>query len=152
MPKIKKNVNKVNDENLCPMKTNSSKNASKSRSPFKFDVKQILKERKAYNEYWERSAELDKQLEVVDVLFQKEVNQIITCTTSFNLPNVSESGFVVFDSSKYDIVFKNNSNLDVTNSYLQQLYQMSIEENELEANIYFYNLMQSNWLPVFDVR
>lgn len=148
MPKIKKNEN---DENLYPMKT-ISKKQPKSKSPsFKFDVKQILKERKAYNKYWERSAELDKQLEVVDNLFQKEVNRVITYTTINKVPDVSESGFIVFDSSKYNIIFKNNSNLDVTKSYLERLYLMSIEENELEANIHFYNLMKSNWLPVFDV-
>lgn len=149
MPKTKKNEN---DENLCPMKT-ISKKQPKSKSPsFKFDVKQILKERKAYNKYWERSAELDKQLEVVDNLFQKEVNRVVAYTTSIDkVPDVSKAGFVVFDSSKYNIIFKNNSKLYVTKSCLLRLYLMSIEENELKANIHFYTLMNSNWLPIFDV-
>lgn len=147
MPKIKN----INDENKCPMKNISSKKQPKLKShPFKFDMKQILKERKAQDKYWERSAEIDKQMKVVDDLFQKEVNRVIAYENN-KFPDLSKSGFVVFDSSKYNNNFKKNVFSNVTKPYLYRFYLMSIEENELEANCHFNNLSNSNWLPMFNV-
>jgi len=139
MPKIKKNVN---DENKCPKKMTVNK---KSKPVFKFDMKRILKERQAECEYWKKNAELDKEMKVVDDLFQKEVNNAIQQNDEVVLPRV---GYVIFDPSKFNMSFEENY---ITRSYSQQLLLMSIEENELESNIMFNNLMKSNWSPVFEV-
>lgn len=140
MPKIKKNVN---DENKCPKKMTVNK---KSKQVFKFDMKRILKERQAEGEFWKKNAELDKEMKIVDDLFQKEVNNAIQQNDELVLPTV---GYVIFDPSKFNVSFQENYNL--TRSYSQQLLLMSIEGNELKANIIFNNLKKSNWSPVFEV-
>ncbi|XP_022161948.1 uncharacterized protein LOC111027806 [Myzus persicae] len=142
MPKIKKNVN---DENKCPKKMSVKK---KSKPVFKFDMKRILKDRQAEGEFWKKNAELDKEMKIVDDLFQKEVNNTIKQNEDkypLILPTV---GYVIFDPSKFNENFEKNP--DVTGSHLQQLLLMSIEENELKAKIIFNNLMKSNWSPVFE--
>jgi len=141
MPKIKKSVN---DENKCPSKISVKK---KSKSVFKFDMKRILKERQAEGEFWKKHADLDKEMKVVDDLFQEEVNNTIKHSDKcpIVLPTV---GYIVFDRSKYNMNFENKS--DMIEPYSQQLLLMSIEKNELEANIIFNNLMKSNWSPVFE--
>ncbi|XP_001942821.2 uncharacterized protein LOC100162929 [Acyrthosiphon pisum] len=141
MPKIKKNVN---DENKCPDKLTVKK---RSKPVFKFDMKTILKERQAESEFWKKYAEIDKEMKVVDVLFQKEVNNTINQSDDkLVLPKL---GYVIFDPSKFNVSFEENS--DITRSYYsQQLLLMSIEGKELEANIIFNNLMKSNWSPVFE--
>jgi len=142
MPKITKNVN---DENSCPNKLTVQK---RSKPVFKFDMKRILKERQAECEFWKKNAEIDKEMKVVDDLFQKEVNNIIN--QSDDKLVLPKSGYVIFDPSKFNVNFEENS--DITGSYYsQQLLLMSIEGNELEANIIFNNLMNSNWSPVFEV-
>lgn len=146
MPKIKE---KLNDENIYPLKPRLKK---KKAVAYKFDINQILKDRIAKNKYWERSAELDKQIKVVDALFEKEVLEIADIENKEKEYPVSlESGYVVFDSSKYNVMFKINEDSHTTKSYLLQLFLMSIEENVLAANIHFINLMKANWSPAFDV-
>ncbi|XP_025205348.1 uncharacterized protein LOC112601785 [Melanaphis sacchari] len=139
MPKIKC----VNDENKCPNKMTINK---KCKSVFQFDMKKILKKRQAEDDFWKKHADLDKEMKVVDDLFQKEVNNTIKHIDKYTptLPNV---GYIIFDPSKYNLNF--NDKFDITRSHSQQLLLMSIEKNELEANIIFNNLMKSNWSPVF---
>jgi len=142
MPKIKKNVN---DENKYPKKFMVQK---RSKPVFKFDMKKILKERQAECEFWKKNAEIDKEMKIVDDLFQKEVNY--TINQSDDKLVVPKFGYVIFDPSKFNVSFEENS--DITGSYYsQQLLLMSIEGNDLEANIIFNNLMKSNWSPVFEV-
>jgi len=142
MPKIKKNVN---DENKYPNKFMVQK---RSKPVFKFDMKKILKERQAEREFWKKNAEIDKEMKIVDDLFQKEVNY--TINQSDDKLVVPKFGYVIFDPSKFNVSFEENS--DITGSYYsQQLLLMSIEGNDLEANIIFNNLMKSNWSPVFEV-
>jgi len=142
MPKIKKNVN---DENKYPNKLMVQK---RSKPVFKFDMKKILKERQAEREFWKKNAEIDKEMKIVDDLFQKEVNY--TINQSDDKLVVPKFGYVIFDPSKFNVSFEENS--DITGSYYsQQLLLMSIEGNDLEANIIFNNLMKSNWSPVFEV-
>jgi len=141
MPRIKKNVN---NENKCPNKLVVKK---RIKPVFKFDMKKILKERQAEGEFWKRNAELDKEMKVVDELFQKEVTYTINQSDDdLALPKF---GYVIFDPSKFNVNFEDNS--AKIGSYSQQLLLMSIEENELEANIIFNNLMKSNWSPLFEV-
>jgi len=141
MPKIKKNVN---DENKHPNKLMATK---RSKPVYKFDMKKILKERQAEDEFWKKNAEIDKEMKVVDDLFQKEVNSTIKLDDDkLVLPTV---GYVIFDPSKFNVSFEKNSN--IPGSYSQQLLLMSIERNELSANIIFNNLMNSNWSPLFEV-
>lgn len=140
MPKIKKNIN---DENKPPNKLMTKR----SKPVFKFDMKKILKERQAEDEFWKKNAEIDKEMKVIDDLFQKEVNSTIKLDDDkLVLPTV---GYVIFDPTKFNVSFEENSN--IPGSYSQQLLLMSIEGNELSANIIFNNLMNSNWSPVFEV-
>jgi len=143
MPKIKKNVN---DENKCPNKMVVNK---RYKPVFKFDVKRILKERRDESEFWKKHAELDKEMKVIDDLFQEEVNHTIKHNDDEYPLVLPKVGYVIFDHSKYNISF--GDNYDITDPYSQQLLLMSIEGNELEANIIFNNLMKSNWSPVFKV-
>ncbi|XP_027844062.2 uncharacterized protein LOC114124833 isoform X2 [Aphis gossypii] len=141
MPKIKKSVN---DENKCPNKMAGNK---KYKSGFKFDMKRILKERQAEDEFLKKHADLDKEMKVVDDLFQEEVNNTIKQDDSFSLV-LPKVGFVIFDRSKCNINFEDK--FSTTGLYSQQLLLMSIEKNEFEANIIFNNLINSNWSPVFE--
>jgi hypothetical protein len=142
MPKIKKSVN---DENKCPSKITVNK---RNKSVFKFDMKRVLKERQVEGEFWKKHADLDKEMKVVDDLFQEEVNNTIKHNDKcpIVLPTV---GYIIFNRSKYNMNFENKS--DMIESYSLQLLLMSIEKNELKATIIFNNLMKSNWSPVFKV-
>lgn len=120
----------------------------KYKSGFKFDMKRILKERQAEDEFLKKHADLDKEMKVVDDLFQEEVNNTIKQDDSFSLV-LPKVGFVIFDRSKCNINFEDK--FSTTGLYSQQLLLMSIEKNEFEANIIFNNLINSNWSPVFEV-
>jgi len=143
MPKIKKSVN---DENKCPNKMAGNK---KYKSGFKFDMKRILKERQAEDEFLKKHADLDKEMKVVDDLFQEEVNNTIKHDDSFPLV-LPKVGYVIFDRSKCNINFEDKFST-TGSSYSQQLLLMSIEKSEFEANIIFNNLIKSDWSPVFKV-
>lgn len=143
MPKIKK---AVNDENKCPNKMTIKK---KPKQVFKFDINKVLKERQAANVLMKKNAQFDKEMKIVDDLFQEEVSQTIKKEDKHPAV-IPILGCVIFDHSKYNVNFEDN--YDKIESYSQKLLLMSIEENELEANIIFNNLMKSNWSPVFVVR
>lgn len=142
MPKIKKIKN---EENIYPLKNMSNKNQCKQA--FNFDVKKILKERQAESEYWKKSAELDKEIKAVDVLYDKEVNQIKEQSYSLVSPKF---GYIIFNRSKYNVFFKNINDANIT-SLSQKLIKMSVEKNELVANIHYNNLVNANWSPALNV-
>lgn len=127
MPKIKK-------------KQNASKKPF-TKSKYTFDMKRIIEERKADVEYFKKSAELDEKLKEVEAL-EEARNKIST--------DIVKHGYVIFDHTKYNLYSKNNSDFDTT-LQVQQFLKLSIEENEIEANILFTSLMKTNWSPVLNV-
>lgn len=153
LPSTKTKVKKImksnhNDENTCPV-TSKTANLSKTFkfTDFKFDMQSILNERQAECIYWERNAEIDKEMKIVDELFQKEMQQKID--TDF-CPATPILGHIIFDRSKYNNIIQVNSDCDII-SWSQRLLLMSIEENELVANTHFHYLMEADWLPEMDV-
>lgn len=116
-----------------------------NKQVFNFDMKKILKERQAESEYWKRSEELDKEIKAVNILYDKEVNQIKEQSS------VSPKfGFIIFNCSKYNILFKNINDANIT-SLSQKFIKMSVEKNELVANIHYNNLVNANWSPALSV-
>ncbi|VVC34833.1 Hypothetical protein CINCED_3A013951 [Cinara cedri] len=115
--------------------------------PFEFNIKKILKERQEESEFWKKNAELSEQIKIVDDLFDKVINQVDVKNIALPIPNL---GYHIFDHSKYNILFNNNSDSGIINSYSQRLLIMSIEKNQLQASIHFYHLMQANWTPVLN--
>ncbi|XP_025419913.1 uncharacterized protein LOC112690180 isoform X2 [Sipha flava] len=147
MPKFKKNI--VNDENDVPNNINVSN--EKQRRPYKFDIRKILKERKVYNEYKKKSAELDEQLKVVDDLFQDSIKVFSICNEKQSSPESTKHGYIIFDHSKYNSIFKNNSDSYKSLSNSQKIFiKMSKSKNVSTANVYFKYLMEENWSPVLD--
>lgn len=97
-----------------------------------------------------QSAELDEEMKVIDDLYQEKVNQTIDFEDSDKLPLVlMNEDNVMIDHSNYNIPLKENSDTD--SLCLQRLQIMSIEQNELKANIHFNHLMKAKWSPDFDV-
>lgn len=140
---------KKNDENKNPITKYIVSNKTKpiqriKPAVFKFDMTKILKERQADAVLREKNAEMDKQIKVIEDLFQEEVNEINTVVPDKNSMFSPKQGYVIFDCTKYNISFKDNSNLATKNVYLQQFFQMSIEQNELEAHIIYNSLMNEN--------
>lgn len=150
-----------------PKGTKKIKKRSKNTVPkpvYKFDVQAILNERQAENERLKKSAAKQKQSsteskekKTIDDLFEASVSSIEKCFKSFeeeDYPMCSKTKLVyaIFDNTKYNMHFKNNSDFSTTESGLQQLILMSIEKNEIQANINFNNLLNANWSPVIGVR
>lgn len=133
MPKIKEKKNNK-------IKTPSKKQC---KPKYVFDIKRIIKEREADVEYWRKCGELDKKLKDIDDLFKSEANKNSLC-----LQNL---GYVIFNCSKYNVFPKQIFNFDTTNLHLQQLFNLSIEENKLEAKILFNRLINVNWIPTLNV-
>lgn len=130
----------------------SKKNVSKQlkRPVFKFDVHEIVKNRRLEGKLLEQTAKLEAEMKVVDKLYQEQLNEPIDFEGNDKLPLVSIH-FNPVDCCNYNIPFKENSDSDVTKLCLQRLQIMLIEGNELEANIHLNHLMRANWSPVFDV-
>ncbi|XP_025195249.1 uncharacterized protein LOC112594595 isoform X2 [Melanaphis sacchari] len=146
MPKTKKKA--INDKKQCPSKRTVSKR--QSRSAFKFDIKKILKERRSEGKLLKQSAKLDEEMKIIDDLYQEKVNQTIDFEDNDKLPLVLKNlDRVIIDHSNYNIPFKDNLDVDSTKLCIQRLRIMSIEENEVEANIHFNHLMKANWSPEF---
>uniref|UniRef100_A0A2S2NAR2 Uncharacterized protein n=1 Tax=Schizaphis graminum TaxID=13262 RepID=A0A2S2NAR2_SCHGA len=145
MPKTKKVS--MNDKKQCTSKKTVSKR--QKRSVFKFDIEKILKERRSEGKLLKQSAELDEEMKVIDDLYQEKVNQTIDFEDSDKLPPVlMNEDHVVIDHSNYNIPLKENSDTD--SLCIQRLQIMSIEQNELEANIHFNHLMKAKWSPDFN--
>lgn len=145
---------KRNDENQNPsmkVKSKSIKYKKQKNSVFKFDMNKILKQRQADAVLMEKNAEMDEQLKVIDDLFQKEINEINAIPKINKNTFLPKLDYVIFDYSKYNTYFKDNSNSISTKLFLQQLISMSIEQNELEAHITHNYLKQENWSLVLDV-
>lgn len=137
-----------NNENSSPSKSIVPKNRRKP--VFKFDAQKILKDRLAENELLKKTADFNKEMKIVNDLFQAEVESVKNYKYDAGVP--SKLVYAIFDHTKYNIHFKNNSSFSMTESCSQQLLLMSIEENETEANIGFNKLLIANWSPAMDVR
>lgn len=151
MPKTKKET--IKDKKQRTLKKTASKR--QKRSVFKFDIEKIIKERQLEGKLLKQAVKLDEEMTIVDKLFQKNVKQIIDFKDNDKSPIASiNSDHTIIDSSNsgsnYNIPFNENSDSDLTKLCLQRLQILSIEENELEANIHFNHLMKANWTPVFD--
>lgn len=156
MPKKKNNENEnpiTNSKNISRKPNKIKKQKMQPNTPvFKFDMSKILKERQADAVLREKNAEMDKQMKVVDDLFQKEINEINTIKQDNKKTMFSQKlDYVIFDCSKYNINSNSNLNLTTTNFYLHQLLQMSIEQNKLEAHIIYNSLINENVSLVLDV-
>lgn len=148
MPKTKKET--INDKKQCTSKKTVSKRQRKSA--FKFDIKKILKERRAEGKLLKKSAKLDEEMKVIDDLFQEKVNETIDFEENNKLPlELTNLDHVVIDRSNFNIPFKDDSNGDSKKLCIQRFKIMSIEKNGLEANIHFNHLMKADWSPEFNV-
>lgn len=148
MPKSNKEI--INDNNQYTSTNTALKRQKKS--VFKFDIQKILKERQLEGRLLKISAKLDEEMKIIDALYQEKVNQTFDIEDNEQNSLVSsKSDTVIIDRSNYNIFFKDFSDSDLTESCIERLQIMSIEENELEANIHFNHLMKANWSPVFDV-
>jgi len=151
MPKTKKETMK--DKKPCTSKKTATKKLKKPA--FKFNINEIIKKRRLEGKLLEQTSKLgtklDEEMKVVDELYPEQLSP----TTDLNedndkLPLVS-THFDPDDFSNYNIPFKDDSDSDLSKLCIQRLYLMSIERNEIEANIHFNHLMKANWSPVFDV-
>lgn len=147
MPRVKKKNN--NDENSCPLKNFVPK--IRRKPVFKFDAKKILKNRQAENELLKKKADFDEEMKIVNDLFQAEVENSKKYEEE-KCAITSKLVYSLFDYTKFNVHFNKNSDLCMTKSWSQQLLLMSIEEDELKANINFKNLFDANWLPGMSVR
>ncbi|XP_015373738.1 PREDICTED: uncharacterized protein LOC107168745 [Diuraphis noxia] len=149
MPKPKKET--VKDKKPCTSKKTASKKLKKP--PFKFNIHEIVKKRRLEGKLLEQTAKLrtnlEEEIEVIDELYQEKLHPTTDFEENDKLPLVS-THFDPVSFSNYNIPFKNNSDSDLTKLCIQRLHIMSIERNELEANIHFNHLMRANWSPVFD--
>lgn len=116
-----------------------------SKHTYTFNINRILKERKAEAELDKINDELDKRKEIVDGLFEAAIK-----SNNINESDATKTNSDVFDPSKYNIPFKEDA--DFTKSCVQRLHILSIEGNELEANIHFNHLTKANWSLKFHVR
>lgn len=129
-------------------KPNNKKNKKKNKLKkhkvvYKFDIKQILKERKADKK---KKTEIYGELKTISELPQVEINEANIKDIEQNLPTSENT----HNGINYNIPF--NDDPDVGKSCLQRLHIMSLEENEFLAHIHFNILMNANWTPVFEVR
>lgn len=128
----------------------------KKKSNFKFDLHQILKERKAEEndeKLWKRSEEEEEEMRKLDELFKKKVKSIFGSNDDKVTP--PKFGLKIFDHSKYnlrynDIIDSLKSDTSKLNSI--KLLEMSVEVNEFEAHIHYSQLIKAEWSPTFDVR
>jgi len=148
MPKTKKDT--INDKKQCTSKTTVPKRQKKTA--FKFDIKKILKERRAEGKLLKQSAKFDEEMKVIDDLYQEKVNETIDFEDNNKLPLKSTNlNHVVIDRSNFNIPFNDNSNADSKKLCIQRFKIMSIENNGFQADIHFNNLMKANWSPEFNV-
>ncbi|CAH1724467.1 unnamed protein product [Aphis gossypii] len=147
MPRTKKEA--INNKKQCISKKTVPKRPRKPA--FKFDIKKILKERRAEGRLLKQSAELDEEMKVIDDLYQEKVNETIDFEDINKLPlELTNLDHVVIDRSNFNIPFKDNSIADSKKLCIQRFEIMSIEKNGLEANIHFNHLMKENWSPEFN--
>lgn len=132
-----------------PKKKDSKAFPKKKR--FKFNIKEILKERQKDIKLSEERAETEEQMKTIDDLFQKEVKSIFNDDGN-EIPVVSSELDLVVDSSKYNIPFSKTSYRTITKSCSRRLIIMSIEQNELQTNIHYNHLMSAKWSPRLYVR
>lgn len=102
-----------------------------------------MKRRQLANELLPERIEFDEEL---DAKFQEAAKSIL------DLDNVSPKLNPIIDHSNYNIPFGENSFSNVSESCLQMLHLMSIEQYELQANIHYNNLLTARWSPELKVR
>lgn len=130
-------------------KPNNKKNKKKNKLKkykvvYKFDIKQILKEREADKK---KKAEFGDELKTTNELPQVEINKAnIEEDIEQNLPTSKN----VHNGINYNMPF--NDDPDIGKSCLQRLHIISLEENEFLAHIHFNILINANWTPMFEVR
>jgi len=150
MPKTKKEIVKV--KKPCTSKKTTSKKLKKPA--FKFNIHEIVKQRRLEGKLLKQTANLgtnlEEEMKVIDELYLEQLNQTTNFEDNDKLPLVS-THFDPVDFSNYNIPFKDNSDSDLTKLCIQRLHIMSMERNELKANIHFKRLMRTNWSPVFNV-
>jgi len=146
MPRKKKET--LNDKKPCTSKKTASKQSK--RPVFKFDIHEIVKRRKLEGKLLEQTAKHEEEMKVIDKLYQEQLSQTIDFEANDKLPLVS-THFDPVGFSNYNIPFKENSDSDFKKLCVQRLHIMSIEGNELQANIHFNHLLRANWSPGFDV-
>lgn len=87
-----------------------------------------------------KNADLMEQIKIIDVLFNKLINQVDNGDIA--LPPIMV--YHIFDNCRYDLLFNNYSDSGPINLYSHWLLVMSIEKNELKANICFNHLIKGN--------
>ncbi|XP_022178168.1 uncharacterized protein LOC111039145 [Myzus persicae] len=145
MPRKKKDT--MNNKKPYTSKNTASKQPK--RPVFKFDMNEIVKRRQLEGKLLEQTAKQEEEMKVIDKLYQEQLNQTIDFESNEKLPLVS-THFDPDDFSNYNIPFKENSDSDFKKLCVQRLHIMSIEGNELQANIHFNHLLRANWSPGFD--
>lgn len=147
MPKTKKET--INDKKQCTLKTTVPKRQKKTS--FKFDIKKILKERRAEGKLLKQSAKFDEEMKVIDELYQEKVNETIDFEDNNKLPlELTNLKKVVIDRSNFNIPFNDNSNADSKKLCIQRFKILSIESNAFQANIHLNHLKKANWSPEFN--
>lgn len=121
--------------------TNTSSKPKKRKPVYKFDMKKILKERLAEKE---RNPAFYEKLRNINLVVPAEIKNT---NVDEGLPTLEHT---IIDFSNYNIPF--NDITDLKQSCLQRLHVLSIEQNEIVANIHFNILMKANWSPVLKVR
>lgn len=128
-------------------KHNNRKNKKKNKLKkykvvYKFDIKQILKEREADKK---KTAEFDGELRITNELPLVKIANIEEDIEQ-NLPTSKN----VHNGVNYNMPF--NDDPDIGKSCLQRLHILSLEENEFKAHIHFNTLINTNWTPMFEVH
>lgn len=119
--------------------------------PFKFNIKEILEERKRFAELSKERAQTVEQMKAYDNILKLQVKNIFDKDDNKS-PLVSTKLDFVFDKTKYNIPFSENLYTDTAESCSQRFLIMSLEQNELQTNIHYNHLMNSKWSPELNVR
>lgn len=120
------------------------------KPPFKFNVKEILEERKRFAELSKESAETVEQMKAYNDMLKLQMKNIFDEDDNKS-PLVLPKLDFVFDNTKYNIPFSESSYTDNAESCSQRLLIMSIEQNELQTNIHYNHLMNAKWSPELNV-
>lgn len=125
------------------IKKNKKNKLKKYKTVYKFNMKQILKEREADKK---KKAEFDGELKTTIELPLVEINKTnIEEDIEQNWP-ISKN---VHNGINCNMPFNDDSDID--KSCFQRLHIISLEERELLARIHFNNLINTNWTPMFEV-
>lgn len=119
------------------------------KPPFKFNIKEILEERKRFAELSEERAQTIEQMKAYDNMLKLQVENIFG--EDDNKSSLVSPKLDFFDNSKYNIPFSENVYTNIAESCSQRLLIMSIEQNELQTNIHYNHLINAKWSPELNV-